>query len=78
MARIEALHERRLALYAPKRTVLYPELHELSIAQADACTLIVNQHTLETFPEKYRSKIQTVPISASPVLRPKQVGNYVP
>jgi glycosyltransferase involved in cell wall biosynthesis len=78
MARIEALHERRSALYAPKRTVLYPELHELSIAQADACTLIGNQHTLETFPEKYRSKIKTVPVSASPVLRPKQVGNYVP
>ena len=78
MARIAALHERRSALYAPKRTVLYPELHELSISQADACTLIGNQHTLETFPAKYRSKIRTVPVSASPVLRPKQVGNYVP
>lgn len=78
MARIDALRERRSVLYAPKRIVLYPELHELSISQADACTLIGNQHTLGTFPAKYHSKIRTVTVSATPVLRPKRADNYVP
>jgi hypothetical protein len=78
MARIAALGERRSALYDPKRTVLYPELHELSIEQADSCTFNGNQHTLETFPEQYGSKIRTVPVSATLVLLPKQAWNYVP
>jgi len=65
MERIRALESRRKVLYSPKRLVAYPDLARKSMQIADACSLLGNSHTLQTYPEEFRHKIQLVTVSAS-------------
>lgn len=65
MERVRALESRRKALYSPKRLVAYPDLERKSMQIADACSLFGSSHTLHTYPEEFRHKIQLVTISAS-------------
>ena len=65
MERIRALEERRMMLYSPKRLVAYPDLECKSLEVADACSLLGNRHTLETYPEVLRHKMKLVTVSAS-------------
>lgn len=65
MERIRALESRRKVLHSPKRLVTHPDLARKSMQIADACSLLGNSHTLQTYPEEFRHKIQLVTVSAS-------------
>lgn len=67
LKRVEGLEKRKSVIYAPKRLVSSCELHEKSLGLSDFCTLIGNQQTLSTYPEKYRSKFSTLNVTASQV-----------
>lgn len=54
-------------LYSPKRLVRWLELAERSLDLAHACSLLGNEFTLKTYPEKYRNKITLIPVSGSPL-----------
>ena len=64
LERIAFLEKRRNALYTPKR-VVDSVLFDRSLQIAEACSLIGNEWTLATFPERYREKITLVRVSAS-------------
>lgn len=69
LERVEAFEKRKNAIYSPKRivdTVYYNKSLEL----ANACSLIGNENTLSTFPEKYRNKI-------TPVIASSSILNYI-
>jgi hypothetical protein len=64
LERIANLEKRRSALYTPKRLV-DSVLFDRSLELAEACSLLGNEWTLSTFPERYRGKITLVRVSAS-------------
>jgi hypothetical protein len=64
LERIANLEKRRGALYTPKR-VVDSVLFDRSLELAEACSLIGNEWTLSTFPERHRKKITLVRVSAS-------------
>ncbi|HTY12892.1 MAG TPA: hypothetical protein VMD02_01745 [Candidatus Omnitrophota bacterium] len=72
LLRVEAMEKRRNAYYSPKRLVIFPELQEKSLKMADLATLVGNERTLNTYPERYRSKMTTVPVSSSKLLYVKK------
>jgi len=76
--RVEDLERRTGKLYSPKRLVKSPELFERSLRLAHICSLIGNEHTLGTFPEKYHYKIRLVTVSASLLRRVKSRAQFVP
>ncbi|HVN77001.1 MAG TPA: glycosyltransferase [Thermoanaerobaculaceae bacterium] len=63
--RVEALRRRRGGRYAAQRTVADPELQARSLDLANACSLLGNETTLATYPERIRGKMRSVPVSAS-------------
>ena len=63
--RILEVNRRRDGSYVPKRAVKDPEMERESLRVAHACSLLGNEHTLNTYPKADRSKIQTVTVSAS-------------
>jgi len=65
LERIRALEERRGVKLTPRRLVKDLELYKDSLNLADMCSLIGNEHTLQTFPEHYRRKITLVTVSSS-------------
>lgn len=76
--RVEALIKRKNAIYSPKRLVPDLELGEKSMRMADTCSLIGNEHTLQTYPEIYRSKIRPVTVSSSKGAFIKNKEQFVP
>lgn len=78
MSRIAYLKERRNACYAPKRTSDRMDIFDESVRIADICSLIGNNVTLDTFPEKYRSKIHPVTVSSSKLNTIKPKKEYLP
>ncbi|MBT0653021.1 glycosyltransferase [Geomobilimonas luticola] len=65
LRRVANLVKRTGMPYSPKRIVPLPEDSLRSLEVADACTLIGNEHTLQTYPPCYRDKINLVSVSAS-------------
>ncbi|NLF83430.1 MAG: glycosyltransferase [Candidatus Gastranaerophilales bacterium] len=78
MKRIKNLMKRRNACYAPKRTSDKTEIFEESLRIADICSLIGNNVTLETYPEKYRNKIYPITVSSSKLTAIKAEKDYLP
>ena len=65
MKRVNSLNIRRNEDYAPRRQVINSDLYRRSIELSDACSLIGNEYTLNTFPEEFRNKIECVTVSSS-------------
>jgi hypothetical protein len=78
IARVAALEGRKGLYYSPKRLVANVELVERSLRIADICSLIGNEHILNTYPEHYREKIKLVTVSASKLDYVKMLDFYVP
>jgi glycosyltransferase involved in cell wall biosynthesis len=77
--RVAELKQRRTGNYTAKRTVAHPELTYLSLEAADACSLLGNEHTRETYPEKFRQKMELVTVSASLLNRQeKRIRRSIP
>ncbi|MBD3272740.1 glycosyltransferase [Candidatus Dependentiae bacterium] len=74
LKRVNDLEMRRGFVISPKRLV-DTELFDRSLRFADYCTLIGNDNTLQTFPQKYINKITKIPVSSS-VLDYKKTKNY--
>jgi hypothetical protein len=64
LERIACLEKRRKALYTPKR-VVDSVFFDRSLELAEACSLVGNEWTLSTFPERYQKKITLIRVSAS-------------
>jgi glycosyltransferase involved in cell wall biosynthesis len=77
--RVDALRQRRGGSYTVQRTVAAREAQSRSLEVADACSLLGNDHTLATYPQRFRAKMRTVTVSASD-LGPnrKGPGAFVP
>lgn len=67
LERVADFEKRTGKLYSPKRLVRWLELAERSLNLAHACSLLGNEFTLNTYPEKYRNKITLIPVSGSPL-----------
>jgi hypothetical protein len=78
LERIQAFEERTGVKYTPKRQVLDIPGYLASLEIADHCSLIGNQYTLSTFPEKYRQKITPIPDTSSTISLIKNSDNYIP
>ncbi len=65
LGRVADFEKRTGKLYSPKRLVRWLELAERSLDLAHACSLLGNEFTLKTYPEKYRNKITLIPVSGS-------------
>jgi Glycosyltransferase len=77
--RIKNLQQRRPnSTYTAKRQIKNPELSEKSLQLADYCSLIGTAHTLQTYPEKYHSKINLVTVTASVMDKIKSAEEFVP
>ncbi|MBA7536213.1 hypothetical protein ES705_28476 [subsurface metagenome] len=63
--RVENVKRRRNSSYSPKRLAHEPELEIESLRQADFCSLLGNEHTLNTYPAEFHDKISLVPVSGS-------------
>jgi hypothetical protein len=77
-ARIEALQARRNVSYNPQRSIDKVDLAERSLELADRCSLIGNEQTRSTYPERHRSKISLVTVSASEPVPRKDPSTFVP
>jgi glycosyltransferase involved in cell wall biosynthesis len=77
--RVEAVNERRNGTYRARRLVLDPKVAARSLEIADACLLLGNDHTRQTYPEHLRHKIELVPTYASSLgERAKSPQEFVP
>ncbi len=65
LRRIEALTRRRAGLYTPKRLLAYPDRSRYAMHLADACSLLGNEYTLNTYPVEYHAKVRLITPSAS-------------
>jgi hypothetical protein len=63
--RAKEFEERTGIRYQPKRLATEEDIFDKSMAMADHCSLLGNDHTLRTFPEEYRSKLTLVTVSTS-------------
>ena len=63
--RVWEVNRRRNGSYVPKRAVENPQMERKSLRVAHACSLLGNEHTLNTYPKEDRTKIQLVTVSAS-------------
>lgn len=52
--------------------------NDAAIEAADICTLVGNEHTLKTYPEAYRDKIQLINLTGSLLSKVKTNGEYYP
>jgi glycosyltransferase involved in cell wall biosynthesis len=75
LERIDALEKRKGLLYGPKR-IVDSILFDRSLKLADACSLIGNEWTRNTYPAQYREKITLVTVSASRLSRVKSPSEY--
>lgn len=79
LARVADLEKRSGMFYSPKRIPADLDLAERSHRFADACSLIGNKITLQTYPDEYQKKITMIPVSASHLSVVKKVSHeYVP
>jgi glycosyltransferase involved in cell wall biosynthesis len=79
LKRVLEVNRRRNGSYSPKRVIAEPEWTYKSLDAADACSLIGNEHTRRTYPEKYWQKMELVTVSASEIgAREKIFRNHVP
>jgi len=77
--RIDDLQKRRPgAEYKPRRKVPNIKDSLLALETADACILMGNETTLETYPEKYRNKISLVNATSSTIKFLKSPKEFVP
>jgi hypothetical protein len=76
LGRVRDLEMRKGGVYSPRRLALYPELQERSLEMAHACSLIGNQVTKETYPQKHHHKIVCIPVSTSVLGFSKSRENY--
>jgi len=77
LKRVKDFIEKTNLPYTPKRQVHDIENYKNSIKIADFCTLIGNQHTLNTFPKSIHNKITLVPVTASSLISIKNKTNYL-
>lgn len=75
--RVENFCHRRCCSYRPKRQK-DEYLSQQSLALADYCTLIGNEVSKKTYPQKYQSKIHCIPVSAAYLPGLKRRGQYLP
>ncbi|WP_026068744.1 glycosyltransferase family protein [Methanomassiliicoccus luminyensis] len=69
--RVEEMERRTGVPYAPKRKMLEPDLFDSSLEIADRISLIGNEVTLSTFPERFRDRITLVtPSSSTAFIKP--------
>lgn len=73
--RLDFLEQRRGVKMTLERV---GENNEAAIEAADICSLVGNEHTLNTYPEKYRNKIKLINLTGSELSRVKQPGEYYP
>ena len=78
LRRLSDLKTRRGVSLQPRRLVTDDESMVHAIHLSDACTLIGNSHTLSTFPQDTRQKIQPVPVSSSPAIKSKTTSQFAP
>lgn len=78
LERVADFEKRTGKLYSPKRLVRWLELAERSLDLAHACSLLGNECTLDTYPEKYRNKITLIPVSGSPLSGVKSADEMYP
>jgi|GEM_PF-1802025 len=64
MGCVQNLNARRNCKYVPKR-LLKTDAFDISLDLADGVLLVGNEVTLNTYPDRYRGKIDTVRVSAS-------------
>jgi hypothetical protein len=77
LKRIEEFTNKTNVFYSPKRQVHDIEGYKKSIHIANYCSLIGNQHTLDTFPKSVRKKITLVTVSASNLKTIKSKKDYL-
>src|SRR5258708_33118571 len=65
-ARVAALLQRRGGHYAQKRRTSSAQSVLRSLELADACSLVGNDYTWQTYPQAQRSKLVCVPVSTIP------------
>lgn len=65
--RVQAMNLRRQAMYVPKRVVPHMEAFLYSVMTSDVCTIIGNQHTIDTYPKSLRHKMNMIRVSPSPL-----------
>ncbi|MCR4333517.1 MAG: glycosyltransferase [Patescibacteria group bacterium] len=79
LEQIAALEKRRSgALYFPKRQEPYERLQEKTLALADRCIMGGNSVVLNTYPKRFHSKIDLIPVSASLLYHVKTEEEYAP
>lgn len=76
--RVAEFEARTGKYYSPKRLVRWLELAERSLHCAHACSLLGNEYTLKTYPEKYRDKITLIPVTGSHLTRVKMTTEMAP
>ena len=78
MKRTSAFEKRKNTYHLPKSMSPYPELVDKSLEIADFCSLLGNKEILKTYPEKWQSKINLIPVTSSPLPYKKTVSEFVP
>jgi glycosyltransferase involved in cell wall biosynthesis len=71
--RVAEVNQRRNGNCQPKRALAGPEWKYASLDAAHACTLIGNEHTRRTWPEKYWHKMDLVTVSGAEIGRQASV-----
>lgn len=54
------------------------DIMDLSLKAADLITIVGNSHTINTFPEEYRPRINPVPVTSSKLAFTKKETDYLP
>lgn len=79
LERVTEVNQRRNGNYLPKRIIAEPERTHISLEAADVCSLIGNEHTRKTYPEKYWQKMELMTVSASEIGKlAKKIREQVP
>jgi len=76
--RIDEMLSRRKGIYTPKRVIKNPEQAYASQDVADACIILGNTHTLETYSSKVRNKSYLINAVGSYLGNNVKSTNYVP
>ena len=78
LARIKEYKLRTHGEYKPKRLLTDAKLSIKSMKLADVCTLIGNNYTFLTYPDKIRKKITCITVTASKIEKIKNPEKYIP
>lgn len=77
-ARVDAVNQRRASHCVPRRQVDDPHTSRLALEHADFCSLIGNEHTLNTYPPHIRAKMTCVTVSTTRFGKSRTPQEFVP